>query len=285
MSESNHLNEIMEKHNRTATLQVVFIDIEKYSKRRTLSQITVIDALTKCMKEALESVKKKHIEYAQTNSLNFQDDIITLPTGDGAAIVFTFDGLHDIHLNFAISLLESASNKRSGDKCEKFNAEGWCNCHPYFNLRVGISEGKGIIFKDVNNHFNVAGGVVNMAARTMGLGERNQIIFTEEAYNLIIDMVDNPHLVDFFKQFTDIELKHDVKVNVYQFIDKKLLFLNSAPPNELLLYERAKTARDKMRAAGFQIPLDYVERLAEICSPTVADSTEPDLYENCLTKL
>jgi class 3 adenylate cyclase len=193
--ESQHLSQIMEKHNRIANMQVVFTDIEKYSMRRTQAQIDVIDALMQCMKDALASISKTYIEYSQSRALNFQSDIITLPTGDGAATVFTFDGLHDIHLSFALSLLESAQSLRDKESCAKFKDEGWCNCHPYFNLRIGISEGKGIIFKDLREQYNVAGGVVNMSARIMGLGDRNQIMFTQEGYNQIVDMVDDPHLV------------------------------------------------------------------------------------------
>ena len=101
MNASQHLTDIMAQHNQIANMQVVFVDVEKYSKRRTLTQIQVVDALTHCLKAALAGISEKYVEYAQANSLNFKTDIIRLPTGDGAAIVFTFDGLHDIHLEFA----------------------------------------------------------------------------------------------------------------------------------------------------------------------------------------
>lgn len=254
IQESPHLSQIMDKHNRIANLQVVFADVENYSKRRTLTQIAVIDALTTSMKQALASVSKKYIEYTQANNLNFQTDIISLPTGDGAATVFSFDGLHDVHLSFALSLLESAHRPFEKDPCPKFTEEGWCNCHPYFNLCIGISEGKGVVFKDLRDEFNVAGAVVNMAARLMGLADRNQILFTEDAYNQIIDMVDDPHLVDSFVEFSDIELKHDLKVKAYQFVDRSYPFLNTNPPEDLILKRRAKAAMDKMRAAGFPLP-------------------------------
>lgn len=254
MTESTHLHAIMEKHHRTANFQVVFIDIEKYSKRRTLAQIEVIDALTECMKKALSAVSQKYIDYAQTNSLNFSTDIITLATGDGAATIFTFDGLHDIHLCFALKVLENAYKLRAQEKCEKFEAEGWCNCHPYFGLRVGVSEGKGIVFKDTNDQYNVAGGVVNMAARVMGVADRNQIMFTEEAHAQIVDMVDDPHFVDRFREYSDIGLKHNVTVNVYQFVDKSFPFLNTEPPYDLTIKTRAKALLDKLSDLGIRVP-------------------------------
>lgn len=97
--ESKHLNAILTRHNRTANLQVVFVDIVKYSKRRTLTQTEVIDQFTACLTRALKALARDHIDYAQANQLNFSTDVIVIPTGDGAAVLFSFDGLHDAHLD------------------------------------------------------------------------------------------------------------------------------------------------------------------------------------------
>lgn len=284
---SSHLSEIVEKHNRIANLQTVFVDVEKYSRRRTLNQISVIDALTGCMSEALGAVSRKYLDYAQANGANFQTDIVTLPTGDGAAIAFSFDGLHDIHLSFALSLLESAALLRSGEDCAKFEQEGWCNCHPYFNLRIGISEGKGILFSDLRNQFNVAGGAVNLAARAMGLADRNQIMFTEEAYGQIVDMVDDPHLVDRFVQFPEVEVKHDLRMTVYQYVDKSCSYLNSEPPELLTIRKKLESALGKLRSAGFPtVPpnlsrpavgllAEQLERMADLVEQTAAPGKPP----------
>lgn len=42
MIKSSFLASIIEKQNRISTLQVAFIDVEKYSKRRTANQILVV---------------------------------------------------------------------------------------------------------------------------------------------------------------------------------------------------------------------------------------------------
>ena len=243
---SKHLDEIMEKHNRIANVQVVFVDIEKYSQRRTPVQIEVVDQLTAALREAHAAISKDYIEYAQANNLNFQEDIILIPTGDGAAIVFTFDGLHDIHLKFAKHLLKTSDSRSITSPCAKFKAEAWCNCHSYFNLRVGISEGKAIIYKDVNGGYNVAGGVMNMASRVMGLAERNQIMFTADAHKQIVDMVDDSKLASHFVEYKYVNIKHGVHINIYQFTDSDLDFLNSDPPAELVLVQRAKVAMKKI---------------------------------------
>jgi Adenylate and Guanylate cyclase catalytic domain len=256
-----HLTQIMKKHNQVANLQVVFADVEKYSKRRTQAQISVIDSLTNCLKNAIASISKEYLDYAQKNGLNFQTDIINLSTGDGTATIFSFDGLHNIHLNFALKLLEQVKHLRDGEPCAKFEEDGWCNCHSYFNLRIGISEGRGIIFKDLRDQFNAAGDVVNLSSRVMQLADRNQIIFSQQAYNQLIDLADDAQLAKHFVEFSDISLKHDVKIKAYQYINEDYSFLNNEPPRNLVLNKRMKIASEKMKAAG--LPLPVVEDIPE----------------------
>jgi class 3 adenylate cyclase len=267
VSQSDHLDKIVHKHNRVANLQVAFADIEKYSRRRSLTQIEVIDAFTDCFRNALNETARHYIEYTQNNDVNFQSDVITLPTGDGSAVVFSFDGLHDIHLYFAKMLLKEAHRVRQENPCGRFLQQGWCNCHAGFNLRLGLAEGKGIIYHDVNDGYNVAGGVINMASRVMGLGDSNQILFTEEAFRHIIDMVNDPNFIDHFIEFKNMRIKHDLRINVYQFVDRDLESLNSDPPTGLVLQKRSVEAMQRMRAVGFSLPdLDSpaIDREAQI---------------------
>jgi len=260
MSKSSiHLDNILVRHNRTANLQVVFLDIEKYSKRSSFSQISVIDAFTKCVKDAIIAVSKEFIDYAQKNNINFDTDIISLPTGDGSAVVFSFDGLHEIHLKFATSVLERVYAANRIGTCDKFEEQGWCNCHQFFNVRIGVSEGRGILYKDVNDNYNVAGEVINMAARAMPLADKNQIVFTEAAFRQIVDMVNNPDLVDCFVAYENIEIKHKIKITVYHYRGCGEEYMNVTPPKNLsaLLTARElqKTMKNLMSAAmdsGFE---------------------------------
>jgi hypothetical protein len=259
----------MDKHNHTAQIQVVFLDIEKYSRRRTLTQIEVIGAFTHDLGEALKECSKEFVDYAQKNDLNFQNDIITLPTGDGAAIVFSFDGLHQMHLRFAKALLSVMHQRNSANPCDRFAEAGWCNCHSNYNVRIGISEGRGVVYRDLNGGYNVAGEVVNMAARVMSTADRNQVIFTEEAHRQIIDMVDDPILVDRFKEYLNVQIKHGVKIAVYQYIEEAFNPLNSSPPEPLELRRKVMTISEKMKAIGFPfLPEDMsiknVQKMADL---------------------
>ena len=253
MSRSAHLANIIEKHNRTSSVSVVFVDIEKYSKRRTVNQIAVVDAFTACLREALQQISMSYISYTQANNLNFETDIIKLPTGDGAAIIFSFEGLHDIHLKFARELLRTIDDKNRHSYCEKFASHGWCNCHQNFNLTIGISEGKGIIYTDLNGNYNVAGFVINMAARAMGQADRNQIVLTQEAYTQLIEMDEDATFADKFQAF-EVELKHGVQVQVYQYRNQSDSFVNSSPPRDLMHAKRIEEVMNSLRQSGWPMP-------------------------------
>ena len=248
---SQHLQNVIERHNQIANMQVVFCDIEKYSKRRSLSQIEIIDLFTKHLKQTVEEMSKHYISYCHGNNVNFQKDIVIIPTGDGAAIAFTFDGLHDAHLIFSKALLKRIDEHNKECDCDKFNEKGWCNCHDSYNLSIGISEGKGIIFRDINDNYNIAGSVINFASRAMIYAERNQIMFTEEAYNQIIDMVEDKDLIDKFSVFENVKIKHNKNVNLYQFVDYECSYINSDPPRNLIMKQKMN---DLMSEMGMGLP-------------------------------
>jgi hypothetical protein len=101
--------------------------------------------------------------------------------------------------------------------CNNFVSEGWCNCHSNFNLRIGISAGDGIIYRDINKKFNVAGGVINLASRTMNAARPNEILFSEEAYRGIIEFSKENGLVNHFSKGRDIKIKHGMDLTVYEY--------------------------------------------------------------------
>ena len=257
MVTSNYLDGIISKQNRVANLKVVFLDIEKYSKRKTSMQVSLIDQFTHILNNALDQVGKEYLDYAQKNELNFKNDIILIPTGDGAAVVFPFEALPDIHLSYAKTTLLEISKVNSSNQCEGFMSDGWCNCHPNLNVRIGIAEGKGIIYKDINGNYNVAGNVINMASRVMGMADRNQIIFTKEAYDQLVDLIDIPDLYKQFVEYSDIEIKHGTKISVYHFIGQLEEYLNGVVPEKLYIGQRSNLISKKMKSINLSNePLD-----------------------------
>ncbi len=251
---SQFLDDRLSSKNRAANLMVVFVDVVSYSKRRSQSQAAVIDAFMACLETARKATAKHFIEYTESNKVSFVDDVIYLPSGDGAAVCFPFDGLHDVHLHFSKELLKSVHEHNTNEGCEKFVEQGWCNCHSGFYLSVGISEGKGILYRDVNGGYNVAGNAINMAARVMGLADKSQIIFTEDAYRQIIDMVDDPHLDERFKEYENVNIKHNLKISVCQYVESGLDYLNTEAPKDLAFKMRAVEAMEGFKKLGFPVP-------------------------------
>ena len=260
MTESTHLKDILEAKKGPINLEVVFMDIVNYSKRKSTIQKKVIDNFTKISQEALRVISQNYVEYAQENTINFASDIIKIPTGDGLAVVFTFDGLQFIHLDFAKIILEKNHEHNIKNDCESFRGKGWCNCHDNFSLRIGISEGKGIIFKDINGNYNVAGNTINIAARVMQKGDDNTILLTEDAYKSIIDMTEDIALEENFNIFENIKVKHGVKLNIAQY-SPKCDFINSQIPEDI---ENEITFKKVIELSPF--PISFFDNEEEIDS-------------------
>jgi hypothetical protein len=161
---SDHLNRIVKEQYGSATLQAVFLDVVGYSKRKSTTQRLIIEHFTSLLKQTQLAISQKYTDYAQIRGVNFSTDIIRIPTGDGAALAFSFDGLPTIALDFASEFLRRLNQSNSEVPCHQCNDQGWCNCHNNFQIRIGIAEGRGIIYVDINDNFNVAGTTINMAA-------------------------------------------------------------------------------------------------------------------------
>ena len=251
------LNKILKGQNRTASLKVVFVDIQSYSKRRSQMQADVIDAFMQCLRDALQKTSQEYLAYAQENDLNFQKDVIALPSGDGAAVALPFEGLHDVHLFLAKELLRAVHEHNKKHSCEKFSGQGWCHCHPAFNLCIGISDGKGIIYRDINDAYNVAGTVINIAARVMGLAGPQQILFSEDAYRQFIDMVDDVRVDERFREYRSVLIKHDLNIKVFQYVEPEAEYLNSNPVEKLDMAEKAtELIKNLSTTFGVQMPTE-----------------------------
>lgn len=235
MTESRHLESLIGGEHGSVNMQVVFMDIEKYSKRKSTIQRGIVENFMDLSRQALVKTSQDYISYIETHSLNFTNDVIKIPTGDGLAVVFTFEGLQRIHLNFAEKLLSAIHESNQSNHCEKFEKDGWCNCHNNFKVRIGVHEGKGIVYKDINNNYNVAGVTINIAERIMGLVDGMQIIFSEEAYTNLIDLTTDTDLESKFELFENIPVKHGIKLNVYQYRPKDKEFINCSDSQQLIL--------------------------------------------------
>ena len=275
---SRHLDDIIAKQYGATNVMVVFLDVIKYSLRKSVMQQLVIKAFNAVLQQSCDEISKEYAPDAQKRDLNFANDIIKIPTGDGAAIVFPFQGLQNIHLNFAVNLLSFVAANRHDVECQVFLENGWCNFHNFFDVRIGISEGKAIVFKDINDNYNVAGNPINMASRVMGLGDRQQILLTEEAYKNMIDMTEDTTLESKFVSHGMMQVKHDIGIGIYQYVGTGEKFINTNSPTTVDVYKKLTAFKGNPLLKELVIPSDpnqmlqQAERMLEVIN--MVSSTE-----------
>jgi len=136
-----------------------------------------------------------------------------------------------MHLFFVRQLLGAIQRRNSAHACRLFPQQGWCNCHDSFLLRCGVSEGPLILYRDLNGNFNLAGDTVNMAARVMDLADAGQVFLTRETYHRLYEMV--PGTEGRFREYAQARIKHDIRVDVFQYVDEGVDGLDVAPRGDL----------------------------------------------------
>jgi hypothetical protein len=230
---SKYLDKIIAKKKSICYMHIVFIDIVKYSKRKTARQVELINEFTSLIEESIKKTTKDHFDSFHPNKANLIDDSIKIPTGDGMAIGMPFEWIKELHLDLSLNILKLTDTFNKQTPCEIFNKNGFCNCHNNFTIRLGISAGQVILYKDINSNYNIAGNPINMAARVMNLGDPSQIMFTSEAHKQFLDLSTEQNL---FHELKDIEIKHGHKVTLFQYLNPSIPYLNSQinhPPTNL----------------------------------------------------
>src|SRR6516225_4610331 len=159
---------------------VLFIDIVGYSKLMTSEQRRLLDLLNTIVRES------EHFRAAEAKSR-----LITVPTGDGMALVFYNTPEAPVECAFEVS--KAASE------------------HPELKLRMGIHSGPVSGVVDVSGRSNIAGAGINIARRVMDCGDAGHILLSR-------------HVADDLEQYRqwrsnlhdlgECEVKHDVRVHV-----------------------------------------------------------------------
>lgn len=217
-SDSAHLKELLSKKSGSIDAQIVFVDIVDYSKRKSTTQRQIVEQLQIDILNSIKIIAASNLDFVQKNNINLSTDTIILPTGDGAALIFSFGGIQSAGIDFARDIIRQTSQMSSNDKCDKYEANGWCNCHKHYKLRIGINEGKLILFEDLNGNVNASGTSINDAARVMGRADGQQILMSENAYNNLIDMTEDVSLEEKFSSIGTLTVKHGKEIKVHQYI-------------------------------------------------------------------
>lgn len=165
----------------TRLAHVLFMDIVGYSKLPIDEQA---DASTK-----LKEIARGTEEVKQSPS---EDQLISLFTGDGIALVFFTTPLAPVKC--AVEINRELKN------------------HPEIKLRMGVHSGLIELIRDVNEKLNVAGGGINTAQRIMDCGDGGHILLSERVAD---DLKQYSRWQSLLHDLGETKVKHEVSVNVF----------------------------------------------------------------------
>jgi len=159
---------------------VLFIDIVSYSKLVTSEQRRLLELLNEIVREC------EHFRAAEAKGR-----LITVPTGDGMALVFY--NTPEAPVECALEVSSAASE------------------HPDLKLRMGIHSGPVSGVVDVSGRSNIAGAGINIAQRVMDCGDAGHILVSK---HMAEDLEQYGHWKRHLHDLGECEVKHGVRVSV-----------------------------------------------------------------------
>jgi eukaryotic-like serine/threonine-protein kinase len=186
---------------------VMFTDIVAFSRLPMEQQESILHLL-------------QHLVRSTPEYLNAQaaDRLITLPAGDGIALVFFGDPESPVRC--AQELAAAAAD------------------HPELRLRIGVNSGPVVRVSDINANRNVTGGGINMAQRVMDCGDASHILVSKTTADFL-SQTGRWHAL--LHNLGEAEVKHGVRVHLYNFFGGGVG--NPRKPSKLRQTSRRRSTR------------------------------------------
>lgn len=163
---------------------VLFLDIVGYSLRSIDEETELLTVLQQAVRETSE------YQAASANK-----ELISLPTGDGMALVFLRDPMCPVRC-----AIEIATSLRT---------------HREFKVRMGLNTGPVRRHADIKEEINIVGGGINIAQRVMDCGDGGHILLSHSIAEVLQQARGwKRSLQDLGMQ----EVKHGVKVHLYNLV-------------------------------------------------------------------
>ena len=160
---------------------ILFMDLVGYSKLPADDQVQRQRTLRQLVQQTQEFVRAQQ-----------QDQLISLPTGDGMALVFFRDPVAPVQC-----AIELASTVRT---------------HPEIELRMGVHSGLVYRIADINANRNVAGGGINVAQRVMDCGDAGHILLSSTVAGVLGEA---GHWAEHLTDWGEQEVKHGARVHLF----------------------------------------------------------------------
>jgi TolB-like protein/Tfp pilus assembly protein PilF len=197
---------------------VLFMDVVGYSKLLVNEQREVVNQLNQVVRKT-----------AQFRKSEARGKLISIPSGDGMALVF-FESPEE-PVQCALEISRALKN------------------NPRLRLRMGVHSGPVDQVKDVNNRSNVAGAGINIAQRVMDCGDAGHILVSKRvADDLAQDSLWQPHL----HEIGEIEVKHGVQLGIVNVYTEELG--NPEPPAKISQHQAAPQPATAPAATPSTVP-------------------------------
>jgi len=167
---------------------VLFVDIVGYSKLVTSEQRRLLELLNQIVRESehFRSAEAKH-------------RLLTVPTGDGMALVFYNTPAAPVECALEISTAATEN--------------------PELQLRMGIHSGPVSGVVDVSGRSNIAGAGINIAQRVMDCGDAGHILVSK---HMAEDLEQYGHWKQRLHDLGECEVKHGTRVSVVNLYTEDL---------------------------------------------------------------
>ena len=197
---------------------VLFVDIVGYSKLVVDQQRDRVELLNRIVRST-EQVRKAEASHR----------LITIPTGDGMALVFY--NTPEAPVKCALEISRAAQE------------------HPELNLRMGVHSGavSGVI--DVSGRANIAGAGINIAQRVMDCGDAGHILLSKHVAEDLEQLGDWKNRLH---NLGEIEVKHGAHISVVNLYTEDLG--NPEMPQKFV-HARHKTATPVVREKSNKTPI------------------------------
>jgi class 3 adenylate cyclase len=168
---------------------VLFMDIVAYSKLPMSEQ-------TRLLKQLQEIVRSTE-EYCRAQT---GEQLLSLPTGDGMALVFFRDPVSPVRCALGISKALQSS--------------------PEIKLRMGVHSGPVYQVTDINTNRGVAGSGINLAQRVMDCGDAGHILLSKTVADVLKQL--GPNWADHLHDIGEATVKHGEQIHVFNLCSSEL---------------------------------------------------------------
>lgn len=167
---------------------VLFMDIVGYSKHTMDEQ-----------RQLLNQLKDIVCSTAEFRRAQAGDQLVSLPTGDGMALVFLNNPIAHVKCAWEVARLLKG--------------------HPEIKLRIGLHSGPIYLMPDINGNRNVTGGGINMAQRVMDCGDADHILVSKTVADVLSQLGE---WAEYVHDVGEREVKHGVRVHLFNLYTGEL---------------------------------------------------------------